>query len=831
MTAMTRRFRRGIARMIVCSLTACAMPGFTAVGQPPPPPHLVVFADGAEVPGTVTELHDRARATIAGRRLFDPAKPLRLIRLSEAAPRIPKAYVEFDNGDRLPGTVIGHRSEGFEWRELVGAAQPMNHPESLPATLQVVTMEDIVAPDRPLTRPPRDRGITICVDVRRDRVRRIVWRQDAPRKYQPKTLFLADGTASEFRSIRWSDDAVVVLQTNGTAERHPFATINELHLPPRADPWDAWFETLADDEAGVVQAVLRSGARVSFPQRQFLSAAGLNSIFVQPTWSLDPLFLPVPEIVRLLAFAPAEAPLSFLEPSRVRQASPLGTSWIWQADHNVQGGPLDLAGPPISWGCGVQARTELTWPLTTGVREFRCRVGLDRIVAGGGCVRASIHANDAAGPPLWQSEILVGSGSAADCGSLPLAGPDGGQNDLVLVADDAHRDRPPGADPFDIRDCVDWAEPLVLFDPTAVPVRTTARLAFMVPAWTGWTVAADPPGRVRLVSLIDPVLGYHRAGWATVSVAEGGPLRLTRTWQSVRPQDRTLVIAVSGHGPATGPLMLRIDGWEWELVPPGRDGETAVPFVLPLEGRPEGPLTVEIVAPVGQQVQWHGLGLAGPLDEGWFPLEAVQVESSGGTTFQRREDGAILASMPAPNEDAYTIQLKSSHGSIRALRMDALLDPTLTPPHLGPGRGHNHGLFDVTGLTVSVGDPDAAGASLEAVAGYSHPRHPPGFGPLAPVQRIPVPNSYPHWGGAQGMPNVAVLHFREDQPATEELGVKLAFNTGPMSLGCFRFYGSADPGARLPVMAVTTLVREPAPAGAPPKPVVVGKPVEPPPGP
>ena len=81
------------------------------------------------------------------------------------------------------------------------------------------------------------------------------------------------------------------------------------------------------------------------------------------------------------------------------------------------------------------------------------------------------------------------------------------------------------------------------------------------------------------------------------------------------------------------------------------------------------------------------------------------------------------------------------------------------------------------------------------------------------------------------MPNVAVLHFREDQPAPEELGVKLEFNNGPMSLGCFRFYGSADPGARLPVMAVTTLVREPAPAGAPPKPIVVGKPVEPPPGP
>ncbi len=782
---------------------------------------MAVFADGAEVPGSASNLHDRATANIAGRRLFDPAKPVRWLRLSEAVPKTPQAFVEFDNGDRLPGTVVGHRPEGFTWRTLVGAAQPMNHPESLPATLQVMPVADVLAPDRPLARPVRDRAIVSRVDVRRDRVRRIVWKSDAPRRYQPKTLFLADGSVSEFKSVRWSDDGVIALLADGSTARHGFDEIAELHLAPRADPWDAWFETLADDDGGVVQMVCRSGARVSIPQRQFQAAPQNISMLTQPTWSLDPLFIPILDIVRIIAFAPPEAPLSFLEPARVTQKSPFGASWTWKADRNVQGGPLDLAGPPVGWGFGVQARTELALPLTAGVKEFRGRVGLDRVVGGGGCVRASIHANDAGSPALWQSEILVGSGTFAACGSVPLAGPDGGQKELVRVADDAHRDRPPGADPFDIRDTVDWADPFVLLDPAVVPQRTAARLAAIVPAWTGWTVATDPPGRVRLLSQVDPILGSHRAGWAAVSVAEGAPMRLTRTWQTLRPQDKFLVIAVNGYGPAKGPLAVRVDGWQWDLVPPVRSGETVVPFVLPLEGRPEGPLVVEIVAPVGQPVQWQALGLAGPLDDGWFPLEPMQMESSAGSTFKQRDDGAILVSLPPPKRDDYTLRLKSPQGPIRAVRMDALLDPSLAKPAFGPGR-HTNGVFRMSGLTVSAG---AAGAEtpLEVVAAYSNPPRVALQGPIDIIRRMPNAQ----WAGSQAMPHTAVLHFRDDAVTPEEIVVKAEFQTTDLeSLGCFRLYGSADPEARLPVTAVTTLVREPAPAGAPPKPIVVGKPVQ-----
>jgi hypothetical protein len=808
-------------------VAACLVAASWAVAQAPAPaPHLAVFADGAEVPGTVADLGDRAKAAIAGRRLFDPAKPVRWVRFGAAVPKLPAAFVEFDNGDILPGAVVGHRPEGFEWRELVGSAQPMNHPESLPARLLVAAAADVLAPDRLLARPAGDAMIASRIDVRRDRVRRIVWRSDVPHRQRPKTLFLADGTVREFKSVRWADDAVIALLADGSTDRYPFAAIAELHLAPRPDPWDAWFETLADDDGGVVQMVCRSGARVSIPQRQCQAAHGLASMLAQPTWTLDPLFLPIADIVRLLAFAPAEAPLSFLEPTRVAQASPLGGSLTWKADVNVQGGPLDLAGPPVGWGFGVQARTELALPLAAGVKEFRGRAGLDRIVGVGGCFRASIHANDAASPALWQSDILVGSGTCAVCGSLPLAGPDGGQKELVLVADEAHRDRPPGADPFDIRDTVDWADPLVVLDPAVAARRTATRLAAAVPAWAGWTMAAEPAARVRLLSQIDPVLPNHRAGWAVITVAEGGPLRLARTWQTLRPQDRFLVAAVSGYGPAKGPLTLRVDGWQWDLVPPARSGDHVVPFVLPLDGRPDGPLAVEIVAPAGQQVQWHALGLAGPLDVGWFPLEPMKMEAKNGSKFTRRDDGAILVGMPAPARDTYTIRLRSPEGGIRALRLDALLDPSLPKPACGPGTGQQ-GRFAIGALDVSAVAADGAATPVEVVAGFSHPLQAPGAGPLDAVRRARsayLPN--PHWGGAGATMNSAVLHFRAEQAAAEEIVVGIDFGLGDhFSLGCFRFYGSADPVARLPVVAVT-LVREPTP-NAPPPAIVVGRPVEP----
>ena len=49
--------------------------------------------------------------------------------------------------------------------------------------------------------------------------------------------------------------------------------------------------------------------------------------------------------------------------------------------------------------------------------------------------------------------------SAQDSGSLNLMIGNRRPASLVLVADMAHRQRPSGTDPLDIRDYVDWLEP------------------------------------------------------------------------------------------------------------------------------------------------------------------------------------------------------------------------------------------------------------------------------------------------------------------------------------------------------------------------------------
>jgi hypothetical protein len=652
-----------------------------------------------------------------------------------------------------------------------------------------------------------------------------VWRGNATRRYQPRTLFLADGGLVSFRSLRWTDEGVIALLENGITERHGFDTIAELHLGQRPDPWAAWFESLVDD-SGVVRAETRSGIRVTTPRSRWRPARATPAptIMAQPSWSLQPLFLPVAAVSEIAVFGPTEAPLSWLEPARVTQRSSFGSSWTWRADCNVRGEPLEPAGPAVGWGLGVQARTELAFPLFPGTHAFRGRVGLDRAAGSGGCFRASLHADDAGTPALWASEVLVGSGTWADCGTVALAA---GGKALVLVADDAHRDRPAGADPFDIRDVVDWCDPLLELDAAAVQSQVEARLSFVVPAWTGWTATPAAGGAVQVVPAIDPIVVSERAGWAAATVAEGGGVRLTREWSALRPQDAHLVIAATAVGNSTGAIEVRVDGQRWQLPLPQRsDRLPAVPFVLPLAGRADGPLAAEIVVPAGLAVQWHALGLTADLDGEWFPLEPVKMESSAGSTFKVRGDGAIVVSLPTPKGDDYTLRLASRKGGIRALRIDALTDPSLPKPSFGPGRGSN-GIFCVSGLTLAA----ATGEELQPLtitAAYSDPVLTP-YGPIEAVRSGP---SASWWQSPHAVPSRAVFHFQDgkgDGPG--EIILKMAFHVGHKgreidSLGCFRVYGSTDAAARLPVTDVIWLVREADESGTPARRTIVALPAE-----
>jgi hypothetical protein len=59
---------------------------------------------------------------------------------------------------------------------------------------------------------------------------------------------------------------------------------------------------------------------------------------------------------------------------------------------------------------------------------------------------------------------LIGSDEVIDTGTIELPRSSTGRRVLLLVADSEHEGRPPGADPFDIRDSMDWLEPHLELD-------------------------------------------------------------------------------------------------------------------------------------------------------------------------------------------------------------------------------------------------------------------------------------------------------------------------------------------------------------------------------
>jgi hypothetical protein len=184
---------------------------------------------------------------------------------------------------------------------------------------------------------------------------------------------------------------------------------------------------------------------------------------IHPTWSLDPLWLRFDHVLTRLHFAPEEVPLSRVAPISSQQKSTFGQQFHWFVDRNANGNLLRNQEQMQGWGIGVHATNELRFPLPESAISFRVRIGLDQSVSHGGCVRASIHLNDPKAKPVFQSDFIVGSQTLIDSGEINLKD----QNqaaELILMADSAHEGRPDGADPFDIRDHLNWIAPLLRLD-------------------------------------------------------------------------------------------------------------------------------------------------------------------------------------------------------------------------------------------------------------------------------------------------------------------------------------------------------------------------------
>jgi hypothetical protein len=529
--------------------------------------------------------------TLGGRQLFDPKNPIRWLRdtrITETAPAA--ARVEFVGGDCLPCRVVGY-------------LESSTGDGSLPRLL--------VEPSIEIDLPRQHRN---QIGVRLDFVRRIVW-QSHGAPTEPGTLVLADGRVVSFRSIRWTASGVQVL-TDGQPAQFEFADMAELHLPP-ADAWTAHLRALAlltrDQFARLMRIEADRGTRMttSLARFQARSVGGDEPQkwfhLVQPAWSLEALAIPHRLIRQRTFVSPQEVPLSWLSPVASRHRGAFSAGWGGvQIDRNVQGGLLRSGGLSFGWGLGTHAHHELDFDLPASARKFRTHVGLDQMVTVGGCARGRVLVD---GKAIFASPLLIGSDRTADSAVLSVGSTT--PRRLTLVSDAAEQDRPSGADPFDVRDVVDWLEPTVGCDQIELwrEIESAAPRALWGPS--GWTVDQLVRGGWHVVNEFSD--GDHAHPCFRPLLALDAPLTLTRRLQ-VEPgrTSARLVLGRPRRSANRTMFEIAINGRRLprEEVPPlGESGEPK-PIEVSLAGYDGGEIEFTIrFDPAGKSalVDWRGV--------------------------------------------------------------------------------------------------------------------------------------------------------------------------------------------------------------------------------
>jgi mono/diheme cytochrome c family protein len=193
----------------------------------------------------------------------------------------------------------------------------------------------------------------------------------------------------------------------------------------------------------------------------------------------------------------------------------------------------------------------------------------------------------------------------------------------------------------------------------------------------------------------------------------------------------------------------------------------------------------------------------------WQPL-AASGNAKSGAKLTARADKAILASGNVPDgPDTYTLQGTHRFSGIRALRIEALTDPSL--PNQGPGRAPN-GNFVVNKVTLKV-DGKPVPFTLSA-ADFNQNE----FDASTVVAGDPVKG----WAvnGQQSRPHEMILELSEpittDRPVSVEIVIDQAVRHARHTLGAFRLSFATAERATLGILppAIRTILAKSEPTVA-----------------
>jgi len=467
--------------------------------------------------------------SVDGKALFDPSNPARLVRRVGADSVLHPPYVRFDNGDVLAGRVVGYDA-GLDPGE---------------ATFTVRLSEPVRGTGKSDERE--------TVRVLAGRVSWIAW-GDGAGPGQRGLVRFADGRELGVEALTWTATGVRAL----SGDRVVTASFDELslvHPPGEAADAEAAAQRQAiagaRGDARVATVLLTDGSILTYAVGQMdMRSDGKKQDheswhFVQPVWADERLAYPLAGVAGWSFRAAAQLPISVLPAETVYQRSAAGHAWPWRADASVQGRVLASGAVVAPRGVGMHADCAVAFKLPDSARALSGLVGIDEAVGGGGCAIAAVYLDDrprVLGKPKWRSGYLLGDQDPVSFGPVGV----GDHEYAVLVADDAHDGRPTGADPFDIRDQLNWLSPRVRTDGQSAPP------ALLIPALNGWEVEGE--------RVIGRAFDQREQRWRpTLHTNKQGVV--LRREVTVSPSAMVLDVGVASAGGKTNQeLTLMIDG-------------------------------------------------------------------------------------------------------------------------------------------------------------------------------------------------------------------------------------------------------------------------------
>jgi hypothetical protein len=497
-----------------------------------------ILKDGTPLPGErVSDIHGE-RPQLDGRELFDRDNPVRAIRDPRQAIRRGGMYVQMTGGDVLPGRIV-------RWTP--------GSPEA-PATAQFhVALEG-----------PGDLRSGI-VAVRADCVARVYSAGASISHETPGLVVARDGRRGIARSLKFTAAGVEALTESGVLAID-FADLAVLHL------------TAADPVGDVLRHAVWSSERDPHPLARIVTAGGAELTYardlavlaqvdsprrgqnvseqlaIRPVWALESLFIHPAAIVSTSYRDAEEVPLSLL-PGQTLQQRSVFHAWPWRRNASVGGGRLESGGRWAELGVGMHSHSAVAFTLPPGAREFSTWVGLNSAAGAGGCVQCRIHRDGLDGPALWESGFLRGGDEPLFTGALHVDG----AAKLVLVVEFGHEGRPAGADPWDLRDEVDWLDPIVTVDRSQIPTPESEPERW-IPQLAGWEIPAEMQRRLSLRPFWDQ---YQRQWTVAMSIGRGdaAPFELTRRLQ-VDLTNAVLPVAAANEnrGRTRHAIYVKVDG-------------------------------------------------------------------------------------------------------------------------------------------------------------------------------------------------------------------------------------------------------------------------------